>query len=253
MSKVIDGNFVVIQSWMLKEMKLKGNELLVYAIIYGFSQDGEQEFTGSLQYLADWTNSTKQGVIKNLNSLITKGYIEKHESFVNGVKFCSYKSVNGIKQSLMGYSTEFNEGSKQSLPNNITNNIDDNIDIPKPKTVGTLISGYTDNEDLQKALMDFAKMRKTIKNPLTQRAMELLFDKLDKLATDDNTKIEILNQSIMNNWKGVFELKETKKQSKPIPQKRVSNIDHHIANYDSQAYRDRANSIENYQYKKRNS
>lgn len=253
MSKVIDGNFVVIQSWMLKEMALKGNELLVYAIIYGFSQDGEQEFTGSLQYLADWTNSTKQGVIKNLNSLNAKGYIKKRESFVNGVKFCSYKAVNDIKQSLMGYSTEFNGGSKQSLPNNITNNIDDNIDISKPKTVGSLIEGYTDNEDLQKALMDFAKMRKSIKNPLTQRAMELLFDKLDKLTDDDNTKIEILNQSIMNNWKGVFELKETKKQSKPIPQKKVSTIDHHVANYDSQAYRNRANSAENYVYKKRNS
>lgn len=34
---------------------------------------------------------------------------------------------------------------------------------------------------------------------------------------------------------------------------KVSNIDHHVANYDSQAYRDKANSVENYQYKKRNS
>ena len=251
MSKVIDGNFVVIQSWMLKEMALKGNELLVYAIIYGFSQDGEQEFTGSLQYLADWTNSTKQGVIKNLNSLNAKGYIKKRESFVNGVKFCSYKAVNDIKQSLMGYSTEFNGGSKQSLPNNIINNIDDNIDISKPKTVGTLIEGYTDNEDLQKALMDFAKMRKAIKKPMTERAFTILFNKLDKMAFDDATKIDILLQSIMNSWQDVYELKENKKQSKPVPQKKASNIDHHVANYDSQAYRSRANSAENYVYKKK--
>lgn len=34
-------------------------------------------------------------------------------------------------------------------------------------------------------------------------------------------------------------------------QQKVSTIDHHVANYDSRAYRDRANSIENYQYKKK--
>ena len=40
-------------------------------------------------------------------------------------------------------------------------------------------------------------------------------------------------------------------EQKPVQQKKVSTIDHHVANYDSQAYRNRANSIENYQYKKK--
>lgn len=35
--------------------------------------------------------------------------------------------------------------------------------------------------------------------------------------------------------------------------KQTNGIDHHTANYDTNAYRDKANSIENYQYKKRNS
>lgn len=46
---------------------------------------------------------------------------------------------------------------------------------------------------------------------------------------------------------------ETRPPQEQKVQQKVSNIDHHVANYDSQAYRDRANSIENYQYKKRNS
>ena len=49
-----DTNFISIQGWMRTELNLSGNELLVYAIIYGFSQDGESKFTGSRQYLADW-------------------------------------------------------------------------------------------------------------------------------------------------------------------------------------------------------
>ena len=56
MSKVKEENYISISGWMVTRLGLKGNELLVYAIIYGFSQDDETMFTGSLQYLADWTN-----------------------------------------------------------------------------------------------------------------------------------------------------------------------------------------------------
>lgn len=129
--KVKNENFIVIQGYMINDLELKGNELLIYAIINGFSQEEGQVFSGSLQYLAEWTNSTKQGVIKNLKSLIDKGYIGKNEKFINGVKFCEYYSTKfngvlnkveqGIKQSLTG-------GIKQSLPNNIDiNNIDNKI------------------------------------------------------------------------------------------------------------------------------
>ena len=69
MSKVSPDNYVAIQGWMITDLNLKGNELLIYAVIYGFSQDGESQFTGSLQYLADWCNSSKESarkVVKNL-------------------------------------------------------------------------------------------------------------------------------------------------------------------------------------------
>ena len=75
--RIKDGNYIVIQSFMVKDLGLKGNELLVYAIIYGFSQAEEQTFSGSRQYLAEWTNSTKQGIDKNLKSLLDKGLIKK--------------------------------------------------------------------------------------------------------------------------------------------------------------------------------
>lgn len=123
MSKIKDKTYVVIQSFMVNELDLKGNELIIYAIIYGFSQAENQTFSGSLQYLADWTNCTKQGVVKNLKSLVDKGFIAKKENVINSVKFCEY------------YATKFNAplnkvewGIKQSLPNNIEDNIEYNID-----------------------------------------------------------------------------------------------------------------------------
>lgn len=80
MSYVKDGSYINIQPFMVRDLELKGNELLIYAIIYGFSQDGESYFTGSIQYLADWTNSTRQGVIKVLKNLTEKGLLKKFET-----------------------------------------------------------------------------------------------------------------------------------------------------------------------------
>lgn len=130
-NKVKRENYITIQGFMLTDLKLKGNELLIYACIYGFSQAENQVFNGSLQYLADWTNSTKQGVIKCLKSLEEKQFIVKKENFINGVKFCEYYTTKfntplnnvdrGIQQSLI-------PPVKQSLPNNISNNnINNNI------------------------------------------------------------------------------------------------------------------------------
>ena len=122
-NKVKDGNYYVVQSFMVKELGLKGLEKDVYAIIYGFTQAENQWFDGSLQYLADWTCSTKQGVLKALSYLFEKGLIDKQDNLFNGVKFVKYRSTEfngGVKQSLTG-------GIKLSLTNNIdSNNIDNN-------------------------------------------------------------------------------------------------------------------------------
>ena len=137
-SKVKDENYINIQGWMVTKLGLKGNELLIYAIIYGFSQTEDQTFNGSLQYLADWTNSTKQGVTKNLKALVEKGYIIKEDKYINNVKFCEYyatkldtvynKVAQGMQQSLTGYTTKFNTPMQQSLTNNINDNIINKLD-----------------------------------------------------------------------------------------------------------------------------
>lgn len=159
-SKVKRDNYIVIQGWMLTDLKLKGNELLIYACIYGFSQAEDQSFTGSLQYLADWTNSTKQGVIKNLKSLVEKGFIQKSDKYINGVKFCEYhateftevlnKVERGIKQSLT-------PPGKQSLTNNIS------LDTLK-KNIGDIIghlngSAGTAYKPTTKKTVDLIKAR----------------------------------------------------------------------------------------------
>lgn len=62
--------------------------------------------------------------------------------------------------------------------------------------------------DLKDALMGYRDMRKKAKAPLTERAEQLALNKLERLAPgDDAVKAEIVDQSTMNGWKGLFPLK----------------------------------------------
>ena len=134
-SKIKNEQYIPIQGWMVNELKLKGNDLIIYAIIYMFSQAEDQKYNGSLQYLANWTNSSKQGVQKNLKSLIDKNLVKKEVEILNGVNYCSYyatkfhgvcnKVSQGIQQSCTEHTTELHGGIQQSCTNNkeINNNI----------------------------------------------------------------------------------------------------------------------------------
>ena len=143
-TKVKKENFVCIQGWMISELHLKGNDLLVYAIIYGYSQDGSSCFSGGLQYLADWVNGTKRGVQKNLDNLMAKGLITRQQSETDkGIPVAHFAIINeslpwnakedmcqendmpedgvvtenndeGIEQSSTGCRTEFHGGIEQS-------------------------------------------------------------------------------------------------------------------------------------------
>ena len=76
---------------------------------------------------------------------------------------------------------------------------------------------YPSNPELDKAFKDYIAFRKQIKATMTDRAIELAIKKLETLSNgDDDISIQILNQSIMNGWKGLFSLKQDNKSSASV-------------------------------------
>ena len=82
-----------VQGWMLSELGLKGNALAIYAIVYGFSQDGVSEYAGSSAYLCEWLGCSKKTALTTLADLTEKGYLRKKIIMQNGVKLCNYVAV----------------------------------------------------------------------------------------------------------------------------------------------------------------
>ena len=98
--------------------------------------------------------------------------------------------------------------------------------LPKPKkgnNVSITLNNATDKKRLDKkrleeeikdkdivfknTLTDFKEMRIEKKKSMTDKAVDLLLKKLYKLSDDEDEQIEILNQSIINGWTGIYPLK----------------------------------------------
>ena len=103
------------------------------------------------------------------------------------------------------------DNNKKKKKENGNKNAKTNFDV--------IVEDYTTNAELRTAIYEFIKMRKAIKSPMTDRALKQILNKLNSLASSDSEKVKVLDQSIMNSWRGVFPLREDK-QTKAKEQER---------------------------------
>lgn len=91
----------------------------------------------------------------------------------------------------------------------------------KEKDIYKYISKKKENENIEKKYFEslkvntifneFLELRKKLKAVNTDRAINMLINKLNEY--DEETQYEMIEQSIINSWKGIFELKnKTKKK-----------------------------------------
>lgn len=112
MKYITDTNYYVVHGWM-REMGLKGLQLDLYAIIYGFCQDNGSAFYGTISYLEEFTGFSRRAVIDALNDLVGKGYIRKDiEDLGQQVRRVKYSC---IKEQICIGSAEFAQGDVQNL------------------------------------------------------------------------------------------------------------------------------------------
>ena len=83
---------------------------------------------------------------------------------------------------------------------------------------------YYQDDELDKTFKDYISFRKEIKAPMTDRGIELAKSKLNKLSGNNTSKaIEIINQSIMNSYKGLFEVKVSNSEYRQYKQLQSNN------------------------------
>ena len=151
--------------------------------------------------------------LEQLNMIVTdRGFfsIAGWEEYQNTTKLTEIREYNRLakqksraKQKLL---QDVNDKSMTCQPCHDTDiDIEEDKDKKKKKNKK---EPYSDDPELNQAILAFMEYRKSVKKPMTDHAVKLLLTKLNGMTQYIPEQIEILNQSIVNGWQGIFPLKD---------------------------------------------
>ena len=180
------------------------------------------------------------GMIEIINDVITIPNWNKHQSLdayeKKKLRDRLYQAERRANQKAIAQKSSDTSSDCQTTPSSdiAVSDIDKEEDKEKDKdknkkeTFVSVVASYTDNDELKSALKDYVEMRQKTKG-FTVKALKLNLNELDKLATDDFTKIDIVNQTVMNGWKGFYQLKNNKTQQQQKSQNQWQNSMNELA------------------------
>lgn len=251
-------DYIVIQGWMVSELGLKGNELIIFALVHGFCKDGKHEFTGSISYIKEWTNISERTVITILQRLVCEKLLNKEERFVNNVKVCAYSLGT---EKISGVLKKFQGGTEKISGDNTINNIipigKDLINKNKKEIRKEKFDVYADlsyvDAEYQDVWIEWLNYKDKIgKQYKTDIGVVKAYKHFLNLANGDVGKAKaIVDQSIMREYEGLFDVKDYKSAEMNIDEQarkegfpyKDENGKHYETMYDRYRYQ---NSYEDY-------
>lgn len=84
-----DLEYLTIYRWMINDLELSGNDLLVFAFIYSYSRDGKSTFNSGQTYISEFTGIRRETVNRILSRLVSGKFISEYP-----VKTSKGKCVN---------------------------------------------------------------------------------------------------------------------------------------------------------------
>jgi hypothetical protein len=217
-----DENYITIQGWMINKLNLSGTELIIYAVIYGFSQDEGSVFDGSIKYLEKATGKKRTAIITNLKKLVGKGLLKKVSVSKLGMTFNQYSAnVPPVRKAHPPHTESVPPSYGKRTPPRTENVPNILIDIPTDTTLDTkgkepifikkgLILPWYSQEFVDKWLLwkSYKKKEKAFYFKSLESEQAAL-NKLHRISEGNEKKaISVIIQSIENGWSGFFKIKE---------------------------------------------
>nr|UVM93958.1 MAG: replication initiator protein A [Bacteriophage sp.] len=254
MSVINDSNFIAIQGWMRNKLNLKGNELLIYALIYGFSQDGHSRFTGSRKYIAEWCGCSLDTVDRSLSSLVGKGLLAKYpHTDQNGSRVVDYAAILTAIAATPAHTatpsaaqtTTPAQSPAQDPWGNTTNATTEQFQTPtyepqpllaepepkpqpkktrKAKSFDDIIDAYTSDPTTKELLDEWLQNRKAKRSAMTDSAIQSNINVLDRLAQESRMNVnDYLAEVIRRGWGSFFAINNYQRTGyqKPQPQQQI--------------------------------
>lgn len=211
-SREFKGVWIPKKVWL--DTRLNALDKVILMEIDSLDQ-GEKGCYASNEHLAEFCQCSKTKVSTAISKLIECGYLYI-QNFDGRKRELKSSLSNFERQNIKKCSADIQNLKESNTDSNTDNNTVSNKKERKSnsKSYDEQITEYTGNEELQDALKAFIQMRSFIKSPVTEHGLKLLLNKLTKISRNDAEKITIVNNSIENNWKGFYGLKEEKSYQK---------------------------------------
>lgn len=221
------GYYAIIPANVRYDKDIPANAKLLYGEITALCNE-KGYCWASNGYFADLYEVSKVTVSRWIKALIDKGYISTEIEFKENSKEILHRYIKivdtPINKNDEGYYQNCKGGINKNVKTPINKNVKENTtDINttinstsdkkerkkenKQTNYDSIINENIQDESVKQEIYEFIKMRKLIKKPLTDRALKLLISKLNKLSSIPAEQVQILDNSIMNNWQGIFPLK----------------------------------------------
>lgn len=217
-SRDFNGVWIPKKVWL--DTRLNALDKVILMEIDSLDQ-GEKGCYASNEHLAEFCQCSKTKVSTAISKLIEFGYLYI-QNFDGRKRELKSRLSKFERQNIKNCNADIQNLKESNTVSNTVNNTVSNKKErkSKSKSYDEQIAEYTQNEELQDALKAFLQMRSFIKKPMTEYALKFMLKKLDELGNTDDTKIAILNQSITNNWQGIFPLKDGNTKHEKQPEKK---------------------------------
>jgi hypothetical protein len=212
--------FAVIPADVRYDKTLSASEKLFYAEIVALThKDGR--CWASRRYFADLYGVDERTISRWTTKLAERGYIEvrvirnaQKAILRRNIALKVFHTPSDKNVPTYGQKCPYPSDKNVAENNTSNNNKVSKVNARPVENFDSIIESATESSELREALIEFVKFRKLIKKPMTNKALELIISKLNKIATTDRERVEIINQSIERGWAGVFALKSDEPQAR---------------------------------------
>ncbi len=215
--------YAVIPANVRYDKELTPNAKLLYAEITALTNEKGYCWANN-NYFSKLYKVSKVSISKWINQLDKKGYIQLKLVYKKKTKQIQERRlyiVDPIKEKFNTPQRKVNDPIKEKFNTPIKEKFkDNNTSINNKSNIKEKIykkEKYFEDENLNNLFIDFLEMRKKLKAVNSDRAITILINKLEKY--NDETKYKMIEQSIENSWKGLFELKKDKPYQQEVKEK----------------------------------
>jgi hypothetical protein len=211
MERDFKGVWIPKEIWLNEELTMLDKVILVEID----SLDNNEGCVASNEYLCNFCQCSQQKLSTSITKLKELGFVEfvsfdgrKRVMKSNMKNMVGRLPKNGRQTSKKAYATY-----QKVVPNNIDNNIVDYLKEDKDKSLSKKVAKNLDLSAVQPHMMNVVETwlayKKEKKKQYTQKGLDAFYKKIVKLSGNNaNKAMQIVEESMSNNWDGIFPLRE---------------------------------------------